>query len=111
MFLICFYTKVKWAAMKKPTWRAFVKDLVQDFCKRRGRLTFTLAEFRDEYAEQLLSFSDKSNTHFDTLRRVLQELAKEEFLFFVDGKGKYTLNLNNAPLPYELDEGLTPEIV
>ena len=57
-----------------------------------------------EYVEAIATFSDKTHTPFDTLRRVFQELAKEEFLFFVDRKGTYTLNLNKSPLPYELDD-------
>lgn len=96
--------------MKKPTWRAFVKELVQDFCTRRSNLTFTLSEFQRAYKQELLTFSVKSNTAMDTVRRVFQELAKEEFLFFVDNKGTYTLNLNKAPLPYQLDDSVPQEL-
>ena len=94
-------------------WKKFIYQLVVDYCNERGSRTFTLKEFQNENKEAIQKFADTgklTNTPFDTVRRVLQELRTENLLHFVDNSGTYTLR--NVPvLKGEVEDDKIAEVL
>lgn len=72
-------------------WKQFTERLVVDFCNKRGMRTFSLKEFKSEYEDEILSFSEDNNNPFAKIRQQLQMLRNDEILSFVDNRGTYTL--------------------
>jgi predicted HNH restriction endonuclease len=94
-------------------WKEFIYQLIVDYCNERGSRTFTLKEFNDENKKAIQKFADTgklTNTPFDTVRRVLQELRTAELLHFVDNSGTYTLR--NVPvLKGEVEDDKIAEVL
>jgi len=91
------------------TWKTFVYQLILDFCNQRGNRTFTLQEFQNHNESAITEFSKHSQTPFNTLRRVLQELRDERLISFIDNSGTYTLR-GTELLNAEKDEIKTIDI-
>lgn len=94
------------------TWKEFISKLIIDYCNERGSRTFTLQEFKNENKESIQKFADTgklTNTPFDTVRRVFQELREAGILHFVDNSGTYTLR-NVLILKGEVEDDKIAEI-
>ena len=72
-------------------WKQFTEKLVVDFCNKRGLRTFSLKEFKSEYENEIVSFSEENNNPFAKIRQQLQLLRDDEIITFLDNRGTYTL--------------------
>lgn len=72
-------------------WKQFTERLVVDFCNKRGLRTFSLKEFKSEYENEIISFSEDNNNPFAKIRQQLQLLRDDKIITFVDNRGIYTL--------------------
>lgn len=94
------------------TWKEFISQLILDYCNERGSRTFTLKEFQTENKDAIQKFADtgkQTNTPFDTVRRIFQELRQIGILHFVDNSGTYTLR-NVLILKGEVEDDKIAEI-
>ena len=86
----------------KPTWKEFVRELVQTHCNEACSRTFGLKEFADRYLNDLRTKFPENHHPREKLRQTLQKLRDEKLLIFEDNHGSYTL-ARPDPFPNEIE--------